>query len=73
MIIIKKIVVELDVILIVMLFWMYGDYGVLNVILIVIKCKKLYYKRSVYIGILYYFIFNMLFICIVFFRYLLDF
>lgn len=32
MIIIKKIVVELDVILIVMLFWMYGDYGVLNVI-----------------------------------------
>lgn len=49
MIIIKKIVVELDVILIVMLFWMYGDYGVLNVILIVIKCKKLYYKRSVYI------------------------
>lgn len=32
---------------------MYGDYGVLNVILIVIKSKKLYYKRSVYIGLFY--------------------
>lgn len=51
MIIIKKIVVEPDVTLIVMLLWMHGDHGALNVILIATKCKKLHYKRSAHTGI----------------------
>lgn len=75
MIIIKKTVVEPDVTLIVMLLWMHGDHGALNVILIATKSKKLHYKRSAHTGILHYLTSNMLplFTCIAFSRYLLDF